>query len=427
MKGLWASFRLELCASVRSRALALLTGASLAWVLAVPHVLKGDGSVVGWFELCVRYSLGVVFALVLVSLAASAAGSLAKDRAAKRLQLSLVRPTPHFAIALGRMLALTAVGAFVLALAALTMTLRLRPFQAESGYGRFCDHVIEPQLASPHAAVEERLAELRKDNPDFVEKGGERDIRRFLLRYVTSRYETVRPGEQASWTFDTSSVGDGSEVAVRLRVTDVFDRLEQVDATLRLGDREGRLTHVNKTLVKVPLDRAAGEASEADPSVLTLANGGGLAVSLCPYRDLHLLVKADAFGWNVFRAWIVLSGILSVVIAFSLFLGSCLSRSVAIFSVVSLLAISTISPVLVEDYPDPSGMTWLDRVSMRLTDFAVSATSPLSVYSPISDLESTTCVEWRAVGSSIGLNVILLPLVLSWLAGLVMVRKQDGI
>ena len=425
MKGFWASFRLELCASVRSRALALLTVASLAWVLAVPHVLKGDGSVVGWFELCVRYSLGVVFTLVLVSLASSAAGSLAKDRAAKRLQLSLVRPTPHFLIALGRMLALTAVGAFVLALAALTMALRLRPFQADSGYGRFCDHVIEPQLASPHAAVDERLAELRRDNPGFVEEGGEHDIRRFLLRYVTSRYETVQPGERATWTFDTASRGDGSEVSVRLRVTDVFDRLEQVDAKLRLGNREGSLAHVNKTLVKVPLDRTAEEPSA--PDVLTLANDGKLAISLCPYRDLHLLVKADAFGWNVFRAWAVLTGLLSVVIAFSLFLGSCLSRSVAIFSVVSLLVISTVSPTLVEDYPDPTGMTWLDRVSMRLTDFAVSATSPLSVYSPISDLESTTCIEWRTVGRSLGLNVVLLPLVLSWLAGLVMVRKQDGI
>ena len=178
-------------------------------------------------------------------------------------------------------------------------------------------------------------------------------------------------------------------------------------------------------VVKVPLDRTAEEPSA--PDVLTLANDGKLAISLCPYRDLHLLVKADAFGWNVFRAWAVLTGLLSVVIAFSLFLGSCLSRSVAIFSVVSLLVISTVSPTLVEDYPDPTGMTWLDRVSMRLTDFAVSATSPLSVYSPISDLESTTCIEWRTVGRSLGLNVVLLPLVLSWLAGLVMARKQDGI
>ena len=57
----------------------------------------------------------------------------------------------------------------------------------------------------------------------------------------------------------------------------------------------------------------------------------------------------------------------------------------------------------------------------------MSATSPLRVYSPISDLESTTCIEWRTVGRSLGLNIVLLPLVLSWLAGLVMVRKQDGI
>lgn len=425
MKAVWTSFRLELCAAIRSRTVALLTGASLLWVLIVPSVLKGDGSASGWFELCVRYSLGVVFALVLVALAASASGSLAKDRAAKRLQLTLVRPVPHAAIAWGRMLALTAIGAFVLGLSAVGVTWRVKAFQGEAGYGRTCDRVIAPILESPQVAVDRRMEELRREDPDFITRTGEREVRRYLTNYVVSRYETVNPGEAAGWMFDTSALAPSDEVAVRIRVTDVFDRLELVNAQLRLGARTGEISQVNKTLIKVPL-AAATDGEAADPQTLTLANDGELAISLCPHRDLFLLVKADSFGWNVFRAWLVLTAVLSLVVALAMTIGACLSRSVAIFAVLSLLVISTICPTLSEEFPDPTAMTWLDRASLRLTDFATRATAPLSAYSPISALESTSCIEWAEVGRAVGWNIVVLPLLASLLAGCVMIRKQNG-
>ena len=111
MKAFREIFRLEWRALVRSRAFALMLVASVAWMFAVPHLVKDDGTAAGAFELNVRYSIGVVFALVLVSLASSAAGSLSKEREARRLQLTLVRPVRHFVVALARMFALVSAGA----------------------------------------------------------------------------------------------------------------------------------------------------------------------------------------------------------------------------------------------------------------------------------------------------------------------------
>ena len=75
----------------RSFALFALCAFSAGWTLAFPHLARnvapGDA-----FRTDALYSLGVVFAVVLVSLTAAAAGSLAIDRDRGRLQLASVRP-----------------------------------------------------------------------------------------------------------------------------------------------------------------------------------------------------------------------------------------------------------------------------------------------------------------------------------------------
>ena len=111
MRALFEIYRLELLSFARSKAMALLVAFTAAWMVALPLVLHDDGTAEGAFQLHIRYSLGVVFSVIAVSLVAAAAGTLAKDREAKRLQLSMVRPVRHFSIALGRILAVTSCGA----------------------------------------------------------------------------------------------------------------------------------------------------------------------------------------------------------------------------------------------------------------------------------------------------------------------------
>ena len=117
MISFWRIFWLECLSLVRTRTLAMLTVASVAWTYAFPRIAKGDGTAEGLRELAIRFSLGGVFALVVVALLASATGSIARERAAKRLQLTLVRPVRYSVVALGKIAAHVAAGAFVLAVA----------------------------------------------------------------------------------------------------------------------------------------------------------------------------------------------------------------------------------------------------------------------------------------------------------------------
>ena len=62
---------LELRSLVRSRTLAMLVVATVAWMFGLPHVLKGDGTAEGARELYLRFSLGGVFVLTVIALLSS--------------------------------------------------------------------------------------------------------------------------------------------------------------------------------------------------------------------------------------------------------------------------------------------------------------------------------------------------------------------
>ena len=417
MKAFWEIFRLEWRALVRSRAFALMLVASVAWMFAVPHLVKDDGTAAGAFELNVRYSIGVVFALVLVSLASSAAGSLSKEREARRLQLTLVRPVRHFVVALARMFALVSAGAAILGVSSAVLV-------AQVGGGRACDHVLAPVMESPKAEADRLFDEYMEKYPDFrekVESQGEREVKLYLVQYVKDQLQTVATNATASWRFDLKSVPQDAEMAVRVRVTDLFGRLRHVGGEFSLGGRKGALSHINKTIVRVPLE---GE-SNSDGEELVFRNGGEASVTINPRKDLNLLVRADNFAWNAFRAWLELTSVLSLIVAVAVFLGAALGRSVAVFSVVAMLVVMVVSPSVLEDYPDPTTMNRVDRMSLALTEAAARVTAPFSVYSPVSALESDSCVERAEALEAVGVNVVLLPLVFALLSGLVMSRKSD--
>ncbi len=417
MKAFWEIFRLEWRALVRSRAFALMLVASVAWMFAVPHLVKDDGTAAGAFELNVRYSIGVVFALVLVSLASSAAGSLSKEREAKRLQLTLVRPVRHFVVALARMFALVSAGAAILGVSSAVLV-------AQVGGGRACDHVLAPVMESPKAEADRLFDEYMEKYPDFrekVESQGEREVKLYLVQYVKDQLQTVATNATASWRFDLKSVPQDAEMAVRVRVTDLYGRLKHVGGEFSLGGLKGVLSHINKMIVRVPLE---GE-SNSDGEELVFRNGGEASVTINPRKDLNLLVRADNFAWNAFRAWLELTSVLSLIVAVAVFLGAALGRSVAVFSVVAMLVVMVVSPSVLEDYPDPTTMNRVDRMSLALTEAAARVTAPFSVYSPVSALESDSCVERAEALEAVGVNVVLLPLVFALLSGLVMSRKSD--
>ena len=179
MISFWRIFSLELTALSRSRTLWLLLAASVGYVLLLPHVITGDGTAEGMRELVIRYGLGGVFALLAVALLSVATGAIASERAAKRLQLTTVRPVPAAVIAFAKYLAIASVGAAVLAAASVTVLL-------QAGPGGCCNQVHLPVMESVSALAEREYERYMADTntPAVIRQARKSDVIRMLSRHV---------------------------------------------------------------------------------------------------------------------------------------------------------------------------------------------------------------------------------------------------
>ena len=418
MKALWNIIKLELLANLRSRAFFLLTSASVLWMLVMPSVVKSDGTDEGARQLYVHYSLGGVFALVLVSLAAAAAGSLSRDRAAKRLQLTMVRPVRYFLIAAGRYLALLTIGAAELVLAAGILA-------CKTDASRPCDHVLSPILPSVWEEAEDMYEVYMNDveTPKEVRAMSKEDVVALLAAKAPDHYQTVGTNETASWEF--AYLGTTDKLRVQLRFTNMYDTREDVNGRFSLGQATGAVSNITQAVAKVPLSGVAGP-SDGLARVLAFENHGGSSVMLRPRRDIQLLVEADSLACNLTRATLELVAMLSVALAFAIFLGASLGRSVAVFAVITMLVLTALTPSVVAD-ADEFASEKMDRIGYRIAKFTEKFTRPLGALEPLEKLANDVCVERAEVVRVMILNLGVYPLLLLMLSALVIPRKQDGL
>ena len=408
---------LELRSLVRSRTLAMLVVAAAAWMLCLPHVLKGDGTAEGARELYLRFSMGGVFVLTVIALLASATGSLARERTAKRLQLTVVRPVRCFVIVLGKAVAHVAVGAVVLATAGAALAL-------EVGFSAPCYHVLSPVLPTVREEAAAMYEVYMKDpqTPDAVKSAKKETVLRILAMRAVDHYQTIPTNAATSWRFPFDGRGV-SDVRVRMRFAAQFDSRQDVRGQFTLGAFAAPVSNITQAVVTVPLRRSEGSGAEAD--TLSFFNAGRDALMLRPRKDISLLLPADAFGFNLLRACLVLLAILSLVVSFGLFLSAGLGRPVALFVALVTLIVGEMSPSVLEQYPDELGANVVDRLGLFITRAAVQVTSPVSSATPLESLANDECVEPSAVVRFLLLDAVALPLLLSFLSALVIPRKPE--
>lgn len=419
MKAFWQIVALEFTAAVRSRLLLILSVLSAVWMLVLPYLVSGDGTPDGAHQVYVRYSLGIVFALLSVCLGAAAAGSIARDRAAKRLQLTTVRPVRYFTVALGRTVALTAVGAIVMSVVTGLALVRTDPW-------RTCYHLLSPVMESPREEAEKMYDVFMADpeTPPEVKKAKRDVVIRLLTQKAVDHYQTIETNETAVWTFPDVPSETAGSLAVRLRFSTLFDKREDVKGVFSIGNCETVISNLTQTVLTVPFE-LDGDSSFEGP--LVFRNDGTSALMLRPRKDINLLYGSgfSCFAINLALASLELVCILSAVIAFAMCLSAGLGRSVAVFTVLAALFVTTVSPTVVEQYPDQLETDRKDRIGLAIARAVRQVSSPVSSYAPIEALAEDVCVELSEVGRCLAFDLVLLPLLLSLVSGLVIPRKQQ--
>ena len=415
MRRLREVFVLEMRALVRSHALTLLCAASVAWMLLLPRFLRGDGTAEGARELYVRFSLGGVFLLAVVCLLSSATGALARERAQRRLMLTLVRPVSAFTIVVGKVLALVSAGGLVLGLACLILAFKTDP-------ARPCDLALPPVLPSAREEAKLMYADYMQDpqTPEAVRRAPRAAVLRLLERRAVDHFQSVRTNETASWRFAVpAGTGPETPLAVRMRFTNQYEMRQDVFGAFWIGDCRGTVSNITQAVVTVPLSRGSPGRR------LTFVNHGTSALMLRPRRDIHLLVRADAFAGNLARAYLEMMAILALVVAGGLFLSAGLGRPVALFVAFVTLVLGEMSPSVVEQYPDELETNSIDRMGLVVTRLVAEATRPLSAAAPLEALSRDECIPLSDVGRLVLADAVLLPLLLSCVAASILRRKAE--
>lgn len=419
MRGFCAIFRLELTALVRSKTLAMLAFASVAWMFVLPKIATGDGTAEGARELWISYSLGGVFALLVIALLASATGAIARERESRRLALTTVRPVRYVVIVLAKASALTLAGAVVLAAACAAL-----PFSAQTSLSCPCRHVVGPVLPSPRAEAEEAYEGYMRDpsTPEAIRKAKPEVVLRLLESRAAEHYFAIRTNATSRWRFELpAGVSDG--LGVRVRFAGICDSRRDAYGVFRFGERSGVVSNLTQTVLEVPL-RGNGPCGERAEE-LTFENRGRETLMLRPRKDIELLVPADTLGWNLLRAYVEMVGVLALVISFGLFLSASLGRPVALFVSMVVLIVGEMSPSLVETCQDELEMGAADRIGLEMTRLVADVTRPVSALNPIGRLATDACIEWREVVRVVLFDLLLAPLILAVLAGLALPRKSS--
>ena len=431
-------FLLELRAAVRGWMLPLLAAAVAAWTLGLPYLLSGDGTPAGEYQLYVRYALGGACCLLAVALGAAAAGSLAKDRQARRLAQTAVRPVPFPVIALGRWAALTLAGALVLALACALVPLRLAFYphtfpaadgtRAEIGFSlaRPCHHVLAPVFE--HTPREEALAAYEAYLRDPATSNATAQVARrvaldILTQRAEERFEVVGAGTSVEWPFPAVPES-ATRLAVRMKFSNRLDTKGCFVGRLSFGPYATAVSNVTQAVLVAPLDVAPREGPLAGR--LRLDNVSSDNVMLRPRKDVNLLYgnAADTFARNLVYAGLSAAAMLSLIVSFALLLGACLGRSVAVFTTMTLLFVAEVAPSISREGTEDAVHAG-DRIALAITGFVEKVTAPIGSAHPVETLSEDECLELGDVLRTLAVNVVLAPLVLAFLAGLVIPKKPE--
>jgi hypothetical protein len=392
MTALLAIFRLTLRGALRERVvwsmLALLAGV----LFLLPMGLRGDGTLDGDIRMHVRYGLGMSAGLLAAMTVWMSCAAVAGDLATRRLHMVLAKPVGRGTVWFGKWLAITCMSTFLLlacgAVVLVRIHLRVRDSGAEQA--RIDDlrarvltarAPVPPQPVNVSAAAQAMLEEQKA-------RGLPADVpMKVLLDEINGIALAMRhaanQGETVSWDFVLDPpLGADEPLQLAYRFDGASMGIGAVPGEWRVGTEE------EPNLVAIPLRQ-----SPAGEYILRLnqegAFGGATRVrvefhNLSQEREMVFFDPDDGvllyrpgghFGPNLFRALLLLSGLLALLAALGVSAGALFSLPVACYVTAVLLLFQSASGVVARAAEEGTSLGQMDNPGplVRAMDHASQA------------------------------------------------------
>lgn len=454
MTRILAIAQLTLRTAVRSRLILILLLLLLATVVGLPLAVRGDGTLDGYVQVVVAYSLG--FAGTLAALAAVWAGcaAISTEINGRQIHLVVTKPVSTAEIWLGKWLGLLALNAAMLLVigGAVYGMLRwqTRPARlSERDQHRLHEEVLVARAVLPpvEAGVKEEALSLLRDQAAKGEKNT-RAISQAMVRdamlSVTARRRWVPSGGRREFVFHLPFRPDPARpLFLHIRLLKSALDMNAVQGrwtagptgTDRLFERETAILPIASQTVEIPASALRGGRElvvgfdNLDPK--------NMSVLFDPEGGMELLVWKGGFGGNLTRALTSLFGQLALLSAIGLSAGGLLSLPVASFAALTLLGLMKMSRFIGQISVQDSIFFDLDKAGpgqaafehlLRVVFGGLSIfLRPLQSQDILGDLASGRLIAPGAVWATAGIQGVLYSLLLGALAMRLMRRRELGL
>jgi hypothetical protein len=434
LQQLWAIGLLTWKAALRFRlfwALLILLSVS---VVALPLLLKDDGTARGFTQILLTYNLSVIATLLGLATLWLACGTLARDIEDCSLQVVAVKPVPRWVIWLGKWLGLMALNAALLGLSGSSVygllhwrARRLPPEQQTVLRNEVlvARAALKPPRPNLEALVEQRFRERLEKTP--VPPSEQAELRRQIEALCKAGIELAPSGYVKRWE-------------IQLGPRRFFLRDEPLFLRVKFHAAQTNLTGTYKGLWQVGLpdqtrvwqqikSLAADTYHEFAVAPNLFDADGRLVISfvnledvplLFPIEDaLEVLYREGGFGLNFARGLGIIWCWMGLLAAMGLAAASFLSFPVAAFCSGSLLVVvlssGTMARVVEEgtvtgvDHETGVAIgSVVDKVMVPVFRALLKVINLAQQFSPVDALSTGRSITWDELGRAFGQVVVLL-------------------
>ncbi len=354
MRTVWAIALLSLRNAVRSRVVVLLLAVLVLGVIGIPLTVKSDGTLAGYVQILVRYTLGFSMGVLLLATVWAGCAAVASEIQRRQIHLLVTKPVSPAQLWLGKWLGLVILNTVVLAVCA-SVTYGLLRWNTRAGQLSTADAQklageimvararVAPEPFAVEPRVRQRLADLQTRG-ELPTNMAPEAIYKTLLGVAQLEAHTVAPGGKITWRCELPALGGSApEFQVRYKLA------AAALAPLRLQGRWSvHRERAGQPFELVTEHPAQGQQSLTVPGTALAGEGAllveyanlneaGVTLLFDPEAGLAVLVPVGGWLSNFLRALLISDCLLALVAALGVTAGSLFSLPVAAFVVFQLL------------------------------------------------------------------------------------------
>lgn len=434
MQRLLAIALLTVRAAFRYRLVVVMGVLLIGGVVALPIIIKDDGTARGFTQIVLTYTLALITALLGFVTVWLGCGTLAKEVEEAQLQMVAVKPVARWEIWAGKWLGIMTLNALLLGVSAgavfLLMQWKARHLSPQQQQVLWTEVLVARRSAREpmpdykgyaEKLLQDRLKQMAAQNQPVTNIAA---LRGYAQQRVKSEYETIRPDSGQEWTIDLSRVMYSLRdvpMHIRVKFNVAMENLSNTyPGVFEIGDPADGAHRVWRS---EEMSLAADTYHEiAIPANLFNARGqlkvrffnlSNTAI-LVPLEDgMEALYRTGGFLGNFVRGVGIIFCWLGFLAALGLMSASFLSFNVAAFFALGVLLVGLSSGTL-KQIVEEGGITGvnhesgytenpniIDKIAVPVAQGMLRLLGMIKDFSPIDSLSSGRTVGWDELGRAV--------------------------